>query len=39
MEQEDMDLVNLIQDRVKWRVVVDKLMNNCFPQNTENSLT
>jgi len=31
MEVGGMDLINLIQDRVQWRVVVDKVINICLP--------
>ena len=31
MEEDGMDLINLIEDRVKWRVVLDKVINICFP--------
>jgi hypothetical protein len=37
-ERERVKLINLAQDREKWRAAVDTVMNLCFPYNMRNFL-
>jgi hypothetical protein len=36
---EDMDWIDLAQDRDRWRVLVNVAMNHCVPYNAGNFLT